>query len=94
MAEFTRYAHQEGLIPTELNSKCLNNLNNLRKNFLSLSAIENARKKEKKKSSRIDEEDIENFYHSKHCQKIQEYLETKPWKLINCENVFLAEKYD
>ena len=24
----------------------------------------------------------------------QEYLETKPWKLINCENVFLAEKYD
>ena len=24
----------------------------------------------------------------------QEYLETKPWKLINCENVFLAEKCD
>ena len=32
-----------------------------------------------------------------HCCALilqQEYLETKPWKLINCENVFLAENYD
>ena len=78
MSEFIRYAHQEGLIPTELNAKCLSSLNNLRKNFISLSAIENARKKEKKKSSRIDEGDIENFYLSNHVMKIKEMLETKP----------------
>lgn len=78
LAEFVRYAHGEELIPTELLTKVNNALANLRKNFLSLTAIENARKKEEFKSKRISEEDIKDFYESAHCTRIRSYIDEKP----------------